>query len=286
MAEKVSASIIYYIILYLLSQWVSQFLIEFKGVLPFERNYVNNFVNSLVLMCLVFYISDPQIVLEKYSAIIIILAFVLAMLYSSSKIALDEETEKEKVNNINKKHKIINWISLIFYGFIAVIFLVVYTGKLIFDEENWKMVIIYIFAVGLYIFLCSIPYLKNKSYEINFTLGLYLYPLLFLSSNTIYSYHLNYLYVFFFTTVSVLFGFFGVQYFIKPRDEIKRTVNMKTCKVLLGMDDKSINDKLNQPSAERQSEQNSKSIKIIYIFMTILVISILLSLGLVYKFIS
>ena len=61
---------------------------------------------------------------------------------------------------------------------------------------------------------------------------------------------------------------------------------MKTCKVLLGMDDKSINDKLNQPSAERQSEQNSKSIKIIYIFMTILVISILLSLGLVYKFIS
>jgi len=175
---------------------------------------------------------------------------------------------------------------LIFYGFIAVIFLIVYTGKLIFDEENWKMVIIYIFAVGLYIFLCSIPYLKNKSYEINFTLGLYLYPLLFLSSNTIYSYHLNYLYVFFFTTVSVLFGFFGVQYFIKPRDEIKRTVNMKTCKVLLGMDDKSINDKLNQPSTERQSEQNSKSIKIIYIFMTILVISILLSLGLVYKFIS
>ena len=286
MTEKVSASIIYYLILYLFSQWISQWLIEFKGVLPFERNYVNNFVNSLVLMCLVFYISNPQIVLEKWSLVIGLGAFIIAMMYSITKITLEEETEREKVNEINKKHQIINWISLIFYGLIAIVFLIVYTSKLVFDGENWKMVLIYIFAVGLYMFLCSIPYIRNNSYQINFTLGLYLYPLLFLSSNTIYNYHLNYLYTFLFVSVSVLFGFFGVQYFIKPKDEMKRSINMKSCKTLLGMDDKSINEKLNRPNEQKESEMNSRNIKIIYVFLTILIISILLSLGLVYKFVS
>ena len=286
MTEKVSATIIYYLILYLFSQWIAQWLIEFKGVLPFERNYVNNFVNSLVLMCLVFYISDLQIVLEKWSAIIGIFAFALALMYSISKITLDEESERERVNEINMRHKIINWISIIFYGIIAIIFLIVYTSKLSFEGENWKMVLIYIFVVALYMFLSTIPYIKNKSYEMNFTLGLYLYPLLFLSSNTIYNYHLNYLYTFIFVTVSVLFGFFGVQYFIRPKGEMKRSINMRTCKTLLGMDDKSINEKLNKPSDEKVNEINTRNIKIIYIFLTILIIAILLSLGLVYKFIT
>ena len=87
-------------------------------------------------------------------------------------------------------------------------------------------------------------------------------------------------------TVSVLFGFFGVQYFIRPKGEMKRSINMRTCKTLLGMDDKSINEKLNKPSDEKVNEINTRNIKIIYIFLTILIIAILLSLGLVYKFIT
>ena len=269
-------TIIMFIIIYFTFQLFSQIwgLYLERGI-PSGRNYLQNFVTALVLIGLTSLVDGQNIPLGyvQNSSIpviaVVVFVYIFMFLYCYAKNAIDNMTKKEVANNMNTGKKALMVVISCFYGVLVIIYLGLYIFKNSWDETKY----IFLFAPIVLALYFSFYFFKNKNYKNKFVLALYLYPLLFLTSGVGTYASITILYTIFFTSVVCLWGFFGVEWFVGPKDELEGGLSRETCRAYLGIDDES----LLKNGKETQTNINTKNINYMYIAMTIIFLSFLVA---------
>lgn len=246
--------------------------------IPVAKNYIQNFINALVLIGLVFYFANPDIPLNRITSITIIITFIFTFMYSYAKKAINDECQKDKQNNINSGKRSLTIILIISYAVLALIYVAMYMMVINRDERFMLL----LGAVILAILYFSFYFFKNREQNENkFPLALFLYPILFLTTGVGQSVPLTTLYTIFFTTVVALWGFFGIEWFVGIKKEYEGTINKGMCKAYLGLSD---DDTANQAPVPTQSQVNKKNIN--YIYIAVSLIFVVFILALLFTFIS
>lgn len=245
--------------------------------IPASRNSIQNFIAALVLYGLVIYYGNPKLNITKYSVICFIVSFVVVFVYSAAKRGLDEMSEKDKRLGADSKMKGLILMSLWVYGILAIVYLFNYIRKAENSYEMGKIV-----ATSILIILLVIGFYKFKGSpddENNIALGLYLFPLLFLTKGLQDGGFMSYIYLILYTSVAALWGFFGVEWFTGKKDY--EGLSTKTCKAFLGISDSQLSSQL---SEETESKVNSRNINFIYMAVGLIFVSFIIAL--IFFFIS
>lgn len=240
--------------------------------IPISKNYIQNFINTLVLIGLVIYFGNPQIPLNRWITITIIITYVFMFLYCYAKNGLDEESVKDSKNGTNNSKNTLRIFVIIIYSIICAIYLISY----LYIVENKERVGILIGGVLLSILYFTFYFFKNNEQTENkFPLALFIYPFLFLTKGVGMNKTITYLYVILFTSIASLWGFFGTEWFVGMKKEFEGTINRGMCKSYLGLSD---DDLSAQPKEYTQTEINRKNINYIYIAVSLIFIVFVLAL--------
>jgi len=265
--------IIFFIFVYFGFQIFSQIWNTSIGI-PSTRNYIQNFISALVLIGLVIYFADPQIITNQYSLFFFIITFVLVLLYSYAKKGLDDMSEKDKALGKDNMLKVITILMIFAFGTLAFMYFIFYVRRFEFGEF-WKPFLAGGLVIGLMI---AFYFLKHKKDDKdNIVLALYLYPFLFLTKGLADSRFLSYAYIVLYTAVIALWGFFGVEWFTGKKDY--EGVSEKVCKAYLGISD----DDLSTPIGQQgQTKINTRNINFIYIAIGLIFCSFVLAVIFMY----
>ena len=122
----------------------------------------------------------------------------------------------------------------------------------------------------------TLGFFKNKiDTENQLPLSLFIYPVLFLTTGLAKSKVLTYIYVILFTSLASLWGFFGIEWFVKKKKEFEDTINNDMCKAYLGISDGDLSLK---PKETSQTEINKRNIQYIYIAVSLIFIIFVLAM--------
>lgn len=246
--------------------------------IPVTKNYIQNFINALVLIGLVFYFANPVIPLTSLTSITMGITFVFVFMYSYAKKAIDEECPKNKQNNANSGKRSLTLIIIIFYAILVLIYTLLYFTIVNRDER----LMILLGGSILCILYFSFYFFKNRELNENkFPLSLFLYPFLFLTVGVGQHLGLTIIYSILFTTVVALWGFFGVEWFVGLKKELDGTINKGMCKAYLGLSD---DDTANDVPPQTQTQINRKNIN--YIYIAVSLIFVVFILALLFTFVS
>jgi len=275
------AILLFFLIIYFLPQLFSN--VWFKNLemgIPVAKNYIQNFVSSIVLIGLVVFFGSPNLInIFNYPQIpmivfaTILFSFAFVLVYCFAKRAIDNQVEKDKARNINSGKKILMIIIIVIYGLLAVMYLLNYGFKL----ESWKdrsYLVVATIVISLLYF--SFYYFKDDTYyENKFVLPLYLYPLLFLTQGVGYTMFSTISYFVIFTTVVASWGFFGIEWFVGPAKKYEGNINREMCKAYLGIsdDDTAMNNNL-----PNQTQINTRNINYMYIAMALIFCTFLIAI--------
>jgi len=240
--------------------------------IPISKNYMQNFINTLVLIGLVIYFGNPQIPLNRWITITIIITYVFMFLYCYSKNGIDQESVKDSKNATNNSKNTLRIFVIIIYSLICAIYLISY----LYVIENKERVGILIGGVLLCILYFTFYFFKNNEQTENkFPLALFIYPFLFLTKGVGMNKTITYLYTILFTSIASLWGFFGAEWFVGMKKEYEGTINRGMCKSYLGLSDADLSA---QPKEYTQTEINRKNINYIYIAVSLIFIVFVLAL--------
>lgn len=246
--------------------------------IPVSKNYIQNFINALVLIGLVFYFANPIIPLTALTSIVMAITFVFVFMYSYAKKAIDDECPKDKQNNVNSGKRSLTIILIIFYAILVLIYTLLYFTVVNRDER----LMVLLGGVILCILYFSFYFFKNREQNENkFPLSLFLYPFLFLTVGVGQHIGLTTIYSILFTTVVALWGFFGVEWFVGPKREYEGTINKGMCKAYLGLSD---DDTANEVQPQTQTQINKRNIN--YIYIAVSLIFVVFILALLFTFVS
>lgn len=246
--------------------------------IPISKNYLQNFVNTLVLIGLVIYFANPNIPINRWITLIVILTYVFMFLYCYAKKGLDEQTERDSQKNVNNSKKTLQIAIIIIYS----ILIFVYMAYYIYGVNRSERFNVLIGAILLSILYFTFYIFKNKTdTENQIPLSLFIYPVLFLTTGISNNKVLKYIYAILFTSVVSLWGFFGIEWFVKKKKEFEDTINRDMCKAYLGIGD---NDLSMKPKDISQTETNKVNIQ--YIYIAISLIFIIFVLAMLFTYIS
>ena len=246
--------------------------------IPISKNYLQNFVNTLVLIGLVIYFAKPNIPINRWITSIVILTYVFMFLYCYAKKGLDDQSARDSQKNVNNSKKSLQIAIIIIYSLLIVVYMAYY----IYGVNRNERINVLIGAVLLSIIYFTFYIFKNNTdTENQFPLSLFIYPVLFLTTRIGNNKVLTYIYAILFTSVASLWGFFGIEWFVKKKKEFEDNINRDMCKAYLGIGD---NDLSMQPKDTSQTEVNKKNIQ--YIYIAISLIFIVFVLAMLFTYIS
>lgn len=242
---------------------------------PSNKNNLQNFISALVLFGLVIYYANPQFTINFTSSIIITISFVIVFIFCYAKKGLDDMSEKDKKLGLDIRVKGLTLLMTSIYGIMALVFVGLYLSRTESLLKAGEIVGIGILLIFLYIFFYKFK--VNPDEDNNLPLGLYIYPLLFLTQGLNQGGIMYYIYLILFTSVSALWGFFGVEWFTGKKDDVP--MNYKNCKSYLGLSD---NELANQLGQGMQTKVNTRNINFIYMAVTLILVSFLLAVIFMY----
>jgi hypothetical protein len=278
--ESSSQKILFiFLILYFGFQIFSQIWGKYlESGIPISKNYLQNFVNTLVLIGLVIYFANPNIPVNRWITLIVILTYVFIFLYCYAKKGIDEQSERDSQKNVNNSKKSLQITIIIIYS----ILIFVYMAYYIYGVNQSERINVLIGAVLLSILYFTFYIFKNKTdTENQIPLSLFIYPVLFLTTGIGNNKVLTYIYSILFTSVASLWGFFGIEWFVRKKKEFEDTINRSMCKAYLGISDEDLSLK---PKDISQTEVNKINIQ--YIYMAMSLIFIIFVLALLFTYIS
>jgi len=234
--------------------------------IPISKNYMQNFVNTLVLIGLLIYFANPNIPINRWITLIVIITYVFMFLYCYVKKGLDDQSARDQKKNVNDSKKTLRIIIIFIYSLLVLSYLSFYVYRTSGNEKIGILVGVVLLSVLYFTFY----FFKNRTdTENQFPLSLFIYPVLFLTNWNGKNRILQYIYVILFTSVAALWGFFGIEWFVKKKKEFEDTINNEMCKAYLGISD---NDLSLKPQNISQSEINKRNIQYIYIAITLVFI--------------
>jgi hypothetical protein len=246
--------------------------------IPISKNYLQNFVNTLVLIGLVIYFANPNIPINRWITLIVILTYVFIFFYCYAKKGIDEQSERDSQKNVNNSKKSLQITVIIIYSILIFIYIAYY----IYGVNRSERINLLIGAVLLSILYFTFYIFKNKTdTENQIPLSLFIYPVLFLTTGLANNKVLKYIYAILFTSVASLWGFFGIEWFVKKKKEFEDTINRNMCKAYLGISDDDLSMK---PKDISQTETNKINIQ--YIYIAISLIFIIFVLAILFTYIS
>ena len=240
--------------------------------IPISKNYLQNFVNTLVLIGLLIYFAKPNIPINRWITLIVIVTYVFMFMYCYVKKGLDDQSQRDAQKNVNNSKKTLQIVIIIIYSLLIFTYYIIYIININLNEQIW----VFIGAVLIAVLYFAFYFFKNKiDTENQLPLSLFIYPVLFLTTGLAKSKVLTYIYVILFTSLASLWGFFGIEWFVKKKKEFEDTINNDMCKAYLGISDGDLSLK---PKETSQTEINKRNIQYIYIAVSLIFIIFVLSM--------
>ena len=234
--------------------------------IPISKNYLQNFVNTLVLIGVLLYFANPNIPINRWITLVVIVTYIFMFMYCYAKKGLDEQSERDSKKNVNNNKKGLQIIIIIIYSLLIAIYMAYY----IYGINRTQRINLLIATILLSVLYFTFYLFKNSTdTENQFPLSLFISPILFLTSGIANSKVLTYIYAILFTSVASLWGFFGIEWFVKKKKEFENTINRDMCKAYLGISDDDLSMK---PKDISQTELNKKNIQYIYIAICLIFI--------------
>ena len=246
--------------------------------IPISRNYLQNFVNTLVLIGILIYFASPNIPINRWVTLVVIITYVFMFLYCYAKKGLDDQSVRDTKKDVSGSKNSLRIAVIIIYSILIAVYMAFYLQGTNRNERIGVFVGIVLLA-GLYF---TFYFFKNSTdTENQFPLSLFIYPVLFLTTGLGKNPTLTYIYVVLFTSLASLWGFFGIEWFVKKKKEFDDTINRDMCKAYLGISDQ---DTLLKPNELSQAELNKRNIQ--YIYIAISLIFIIFVLAMLFTYVS
>ena len=246
--------------------------------IPISKNYMQNFVNTLVLIGLLIYFANPNIPINRWITLIVIITYVFMFLYCYVKKGLDDQSVRDQKKNVNDSKKTLQIIIIFIYSLLVLSYLSFYVYRTSGNEKIGILVGVVLLSVLYFTFY----FFKNRTdTENQFPLSLFIYPVLFLTNWNGKNNILQYIYVILFTSVAALWGFFGIEWFVKKKKEFEDTINNNMCKAYLGISDQDSSLKTKELT---QTEINKRNIQ--YMYIAISLIFIIFVLAMLFTYVS
>ena len=246
--------------------------------IPISKNYLQNFVNTLVLIGLLIYFAKPNIPINRWITLIVIVTYVFMFMYCYVKKGLDDQSARDAQKNVNNSKKTLQTAIIVIYSLLIIAYYTIYIININLNEQ----ISVFIGAVLIAVLYFAFYFFKNKTdTENQLPLSLFIYPILFLTTGLGNSKILTYIYVILFTSLASLWGFFGIEWFVKKKKEFEDTINNEMCKAYLGISDGDLSLK---PKDISQTEINKRNIQ--YIYIAVSLIFIIFVLAMLFTYIS
>lgn len=246
--------------------------------IPISRNYLQNFVNTLVLIGILIYFAAPNIPINRWITLIVIVTYVFMFMYCYAKKGLDDQSARDAKKDVNNSKKSLQIAIIIIYSVLIGVYLAYY----LYGTNRTERVGVFIGVALLACLYFTFYFFKNSTdTENQFPLSLFIYPILFLTTGVGKNPTLTYIYVVLFTSLASLWGFFGIEWFVKKKKEFDDTINRDMCKAYLGISDEDTSMKAKDIS---QTEINKRNIQ--YMYIAISLIFIIFVLAMLFTYVS
>jgi len=246
--------------------------------IPISKNYLQNFVNTLVLIGILIYFAAPNIPINRWITATVIVTYVFMFLYCYAKKGLDDQSARDSKKDVSGTKKSLQIAIIIIYS----ILIGLYVSYYLYGTNRTERIGVLIGGILLAILYFTFYFFKNNTdTENQIPLSLFIYPVLFLTTGVGKNPILTYTYVILFTSVASLWGFFGIEWFVKKKKEFDDTINRDMCKAYLGIGDE---DTLLAPKEVSQTEINKRNIQ--YIYIAISLIFIIFVLAMLFTYVS
>ena len=193
-------------------------------------------------------------------------------LYCYAKKGLDEQSLRDAKKDVNENKKTLRIIIVIIYSLLIGVYITIY----MLGVNQSERIGVFIGVVLLSILYFTFYFFKNSTdTENQFPLSLFIYPVLFLTTGLNKNITMTYLYIILFTSLASLWGFFGIEWFVKKKKEFDDTINRDMCKAYLGISDEDLSI---NPKDVSQTEVNKTNIQYIYIAVSLIFIVFVLAM--------
>jgi len=234
--------------------------------IPISKNYLQNFVNTLVLIGILIYFAAPNIPINRWTTVIVVVTYVFMFMYCYAK------------KDVSGTKKSLQIAIIIIYSILIGLYLSYY----LYGTNRTERIGVLIGVILLAILYFTFYFFKNSTdTENQIPLSLYIYPVLFLTTGVGKNLTLTYTYVILFTSVASLWGFFGIEWFVKKKKEFDDTINRDMCKAYLGISDEDVSMTQKELS---QTEINKRNIQ--YMYIAISLIFIIFVLAMLFTYVS
>ena len=246
--------------------------------IPISRNYMQNFVNTLVLIGILIYFAAPNIPINRWTTVIVVITYVFMFMYCYAKKGLDDQSARDAKKDVSGSKKSLQIAIIVIYA----ILIATYLSYYLYGTNRTERVGVFIGVALLACLYFTFYFFKNSTdTENQFPLSLFIYPVLFLTTGVGKSPMLTYLYVVLFTSLASLWGFFGIEWFVKKKKEFDDTINRDMCKAYLGISDQDSSLKTKELT---QTEINKRNIQ--YMYIAISLIFIIFVLAMLFTYVS
>jgi hypothetical protein len=246
--------------------------------IPISKNYLQNFVNTLVLIGILIYFAAPNIPINRWTTVIVVVTYVFMFMYCYAKKGLDDQSVRDSKKDVSGTKKSLQIAIIIIYSILIGLYLSYY----LYGTNRTERIGVLIGVILLAILYFTFYFFKNSTdTENQIPLSLYIYPVLFLTTGVGKNLTLTYTYVILFTSVASLWGFFGIEWFVKKKKEFDDTINRDMCKAYLGISDEDVSMTQKELS---QTEINKRNIQ--YMYIAISLIFIIFVLAMLFTYVS
>jgi hypothetical protein len=235
-------------------------------------------VNTLVLIGILIYFAAPNIPINRWITLIVVITYVFMFLYCYAKKGLDDQSARDAKKDVSGSKKSLQIAIIVIYAVLIAIYLSYY----LYGTNRTERVGVFIGVALLACLYFTFYFFKNSTdTENQFPLSLFIYPVLFLTTGVGKSQMLTYIYVVLFTSLASLWGFFGIEWFVKKKKEFDDIINRDMCKAYLGISDQ---DSSLKPKELTQTEINKRNIQ--YMYIAISLIFIIFVLAMLFTYVS
>ena len=246
--------------------------------IPISRNYMQNFVNTLVLIGILIYFAAPNIPINRWTTVIVVITYVFMFMYCYAKKGIDDQSARDAKKDVSGSKKSLQIAIIVIYA----ILIATYLSYYLYGTNRTERVGVFIGVALLACLYFTFYFFKNSTdTENQFPLSLFIYPVLFLTTGVGKSPMLTYIYVVLFTSLASLWGFFGIEWFVKKKKEFDDTINRDMCKAYLGISDQDSSLKTKELT---QTEINKRNIQ--YMYIAISLIFIIFVLAMLFTYVS
>lgn len=135
--------------------------------IPISRNYLQNFVNTLVLIGILIYFAKPNIPVNRWVTLVVIITYVFMFLYCYAKKAIDDQSVRDSKKNVNDSKKGLQIAIIIIYS----VLISIYVSYYLYGTNRTERISVFIGIVLLCILYFTFYFLKiAQILKINFRL--------------------------------------------------------------------------------------------------------------------